>query len=158
MTYQLRALNSDDVLVETTLEVPKEDLVQVIDSEVQRFRVRPLSVQDDFKLETSISSTLMEVMVGRQLLKVSVRVGATGLQFESMIHPLKILRTPSHLHHALWKLFLSSGAEFLFLLRGYARKAENGIAVDIFQDVNCRRNPLSLSSYGWRGGLLRYVC
>lgn len=145
--YQIRALNSDELLFETTVEVPKGDVVKKDGPEVQRWYDAPewsSEAHDNFKLESSISATLMEVTVGTQLLKLAVSVEAAGLRFQSTNHPLQVLRDNSGFKREsspLWRLFLSPGAEFLLLLRNANSLDRRAIDVDIFQDINHRRNP-----------------
>ena len=94
----------------------------------------------------------MEVVIGSTLLKLAVSIEESGSKFQCTKHILTFLRDNSGFKRSqssksLWKLFLSPGAEYLLLLRDGSRIPtspwdQSSIAVDIFQDLGCRRSPM----------------
>jgi Cdc6-like AAA superfamily ATPase len=212
--YQIRSLNNDDIIFETTVDVPNEDVEVIRDKEAEVQPAEEVEVQSDkeveveldkgvdrapssytddnlkweiyeevddvnvmvadgpdlypmseppithptqrpiqydenykFVLETSISATLMEVVVGSTLIKLGVSIEASGPQFQSTKHILQFMRDNSGFKRrgpSLWKLILSPGAEFILLLRkgGTLYYARHSFDIDLFQDPNCRRRPM----------------
>ncbi|KAH7348267.1 hypothetical protein BKA66DRAFT_447366 [Pyrenochaeta sp. MPI-SDFR-AT-0127] len=154
VTYEIRSLNDDQLLFQTTVDVPAKDVsMNTPDPSLGLCLQR----SDSFCIETSISSTLMELMVGSTLIKLATRIDASGPQFHCTKHALTFLVDNSgfkrpQLLQSLWKLFLSPGAEYLLLLRQYRQRntrrsghrLQNGeeFIIDIFQDPMCRRSPL----------------
>jgi len=152
VTYEIRSLNDDQLLFETIVDVPRRDVIIT-----DRKNTSDLFHQrnDRFSIETSISTTLMEVMIGSTLLKLSVNIEESGPKFQYTKHILEFLRDHSGFKRpqssqSLWKLFLSPGAEYLLLLRdgGATPTSPNSFTVDIFQDPWCRRSPMK-SNFVW---------
>jgi hypothetical protein len=94
VTSQIRSLNSDELLSETTVDVRREE-VYAIDTNRDYNSSISFQPDDEFVLAMSISATLMEVMVGSTLIKLAVRIEASGPQIQSTKHDLQFLRNTS---------------------------------------------------------------
>lgn len=168
--YQIRSLNNDELLFQTKIAVPKDevkinvsteihvaeegpmaDVLSSLELEQDNFSPSepPLLAEHEFVLAATISATLMEVVVGSTLIKIALSNEASGPHLKSTTHVLQFLRDNSGFRRnntMLWKLSLSPGAEYLLLLRrswsiDAIEGASGRLDVDVFQDLNCRRSP-----------------
>ncbi|KAF4462687.1 NACHT domain-containing [Fusarium albosuccineum] len=138
-TYQIHALDFDEILFETTFEVQLDSTRQVTEKR-------------EFSIDASISEGLLEVIVENTLVKLSVQGDVGGFSFQQTskteLDILKHHRSFYSKIHSKRRILLSYGAELLVIVQQVHES--RGWVFDVFQDLNCKRDP-SNPNYVRRG-------
>ncbi|KAM5357150.1 hypothetical protein ACJZ2D_016563 [Fusarium nematophilum] len=133
-TYRIHALDFDDVLFETTVEVELD-------------ATRKVSEDGSFSIDASISEGLSEIVVENVLVKLSIQGDADGFTFQQTakveLDILKHHRSFYSKSHLKRNIVLSYGAEFLVIMQQV--QGSCGWIFDVYQDSNCKRDPSSPS-------------